>query len=215
MEQTERLKQMKAALVDFLLRAHQIPHLEKIVLFGSLLESDVNKKSDIDLLLIFDTEGSPETGIELETATKTGIEVLKSYSIENSFSFVVVNIQRPSKTDKDFLIEIAGKGTIVWEKGGFDFLKKHREVKAQTLFTYSTRDLDPKQRVTLYRKLYGYKATTKQKGKEYRVESSGIVGRYGQKIGANAFLVDSKNAEKVEEVLKEYDLVFTKRQLLE
>lgn len=215
MEQFERLKQMKAALVDFLVRAHEIPHLEKIVLFGSLLTEDVNKKSDIDLLLIFNTKGNPETGIELKTATKIGLEVLKKYSIENNFGFVVVNAQEPSKTDKDFLVKTANKGIVVWERGGYDFFKGHREIKPQILFTYSTQNLNPKQRVSLYRKLYGYKTTTKQKGKEYQVESPGIVGEYGQKIGANVFLIDSKNAQQVEKVLKEYDLSFKKRQVFE
>ena len=215
MEQSERLKQMKAALVDFLLRAHEVPHLEKIILFGSLLEGDVNKKSDIDLLLIFDTENNPETGVELKTATKIGLEVLKNYQIENNFGFVVVNTQTPSKTDKDFLVKTAGEGVIVWEKGGFNFLERHREMRSQILFTYSTQNLNSKQRVTLYRKLYGYKVTTKQKGKEYQVESSGIVGKYGQKIGANAFLINPKNAQQAEEVFKEYDLPFEKRFLLE
>lgn len=213
MERLERLKQMKAALVDFLVRAHEVPHLERIILFGSLLEGDVNKKSDVDLLLIFNTKTNPETGIELETATKIGLEVLKNYSIENNFSFVVVNTRNPSKTDKGFLFEIANKGTIVWEKGGFDSLKKHRELEPQILFTYSTQNLNPKQRVTLYRKLYGYKVTTKQKGKEYRVESPGIVGRYGRKVGTNAFLINPKNAQQVEKVFKKYDLSFKKHQL--
>lgn len=212
MVQSERLRQMKAALVDFLIRAYKIPHLQKIILFGSLLEGDVNKKSDIDLLLIFDTANNPETGIELETATKIGLEVLKNYQIENNFSFVVVNIQKPSKTDKDFLTETAIKGVIIWEKKGFEFLKKHQEIEAQVLFTYTTQDLNPKQRVTLYRKLYGYKVTTKQRGKEYRVESSGIVGRYGQRVGTNAFLIDPKNAQEVEKVFKKYNLSFKRHQ---
>jgi len=212
MEQYERLKQMKAALVDFILRAYEIPRLERIILFGSLLEGDVNKKSDIDLLLIFDTKSNPETGIELKTATKIGIEALKNYSIENNFSFVVVNTQKPPKTDKDFLIEIASQGITIWEKGDFDFLKKHQELTAQILFTYSTRDLNPKQRVSLYRKLYGYKVTTKQKGKKYHVESPGIIGKYGRKIGTNAFLINPRNAQQVEKVFKKYNLSFKKHQ---
>lgn len=195
MEQAERLKQMKAALVDFLLRAHEIPHLEKIVFFGSLLEGDVNKKSDIDLLLAFDTEGNPETGIELKTTTKIGLEVLKNYSIENNFSFVIVNAKRPSNTDKDFLGEIARKGVVVWEKGGFDFLKKHREIKSQILFSYSTQNLSPAKKRKLLRKI------------------SRIIKLYGKKLGKGVILVETKQSKETERVFEELKAFYKKQEI--
>lgn len=195
MEQVERLKQMKAALVDFLVRAHEVPHLEKIVLFGSLLEGDVNKKSDIDLLLIFDTKSNPETGTELKMATKIGLEVLKNYQIENNFSFVVVNVQRPSKTDKDFLVEVASKGTVVWEKEGFDFLKGHRGIKPQIIFTYSTKGLSSANKRKLLRKI------------------AKIVKVYGKRLGGGVILVENRHGEKVEKIFQECQANFKKQEI--
>lgn len=196
MEQFERLKQMKAALLDFLTRAHEVPHLEKIILFGSLLEGDVNKKSDIDLLLIFDTRNNPETGVELKIATKIGLEVLKNYSIENNFSFVVVNTQQPSKTDKDFLTEIAGKGVVVWEKRGFDLLKKHKEMGAQTIFTYSTKNLSPANKRKLLRKI------------------AKVVESYGEKLGGGVILIEKKKAKETEKIFKNCQAAYEKRDIL-
>lgn len=195
MEQSERLKQMKAALVDFLIRAHEVPHLEKIILFGSLLEEDVNKKSDIDLLLIFDTNNNPETGLELKTATKIGLEVLKNYSTENNFSFVVANVQEPSKTDKDFLVEIAHKGVVIWQKGGFDFLKKHQEIGAQVLLTYSTQNLSSANKRRLLRKI----AKTAK--------------LHGEKLGKGVILVGKKWAGETEKILKECQTTYKKREI--
>jgi len=186
---------MKAALVDFLLRAQEIPHLERIVLFGSLLEGDVNKKSDIDLLLIFNTSGNPETGIELKKATKIGIEVLKNYSIENSFSFVIANTQEPSKTDKDFLRETAGKGIIVWGKGGFNFLKKHREASLQTLFAYSTQNLSPANKRKLLRKV------------------AKITKLYGEKLGRGVVLVGKNQEKALEKTFKECKATYKKQEI--
>lgn len=196
MEQLERLKQIKAALMDFLLRAHEIPHLERVILFGSVLGGDVNKKSDIDLLLIFDTANNPETGIELKKATKIGIEVLKNYTIENNFSFVVINTQQPSKTDKDFLVDIANKGVVVWQKGGFDFLKKHREMGAQVIFTYSTQTLPPTNKRRLLRKV------------------AKVVGIHGEKLGKGAILVEKKREKETEKIFKDCQATYQKRNIL-
>lgn len=195
MEQLERLKQIKAALIDFLLRAHEIPHLEKVILFGSVLEGDVNKKSDIDLLLVFDTANNPETGIELKQATKIGIEVLKNYPIENNFSFVVVNAQQPSKTDKDFLVEIANEGVIIWQKGGFNFLKKHREMGSQVIFTYSTQNLSSANKRKLLRKI------------------AKTVKLHGEKLGKGVVLVEKKWAEEAEEIFKKCQTTYEKRKI--
>lgn len=186
---------MKAVLVDFLLRAQEIPHLERIVLFGSLLEGDVNKKSDIDLLLIFNTSGNPETGIELKTATKIGIEVLKNYSIENNFSFVVINTQRPSKTDKDFLRETASKGIIIWEKGKFDFLKSHQEIRPRTIFTYTTSNLSSANKRKLLRKI------------------AKTVKLYGEKLGKGVILVERKLEKEIERTFKECQASFKKQEI--
>lgn len=195
MEQFERLKQMKAALVDFLLRAYEIPHLERVVLFGSVLEGDINKKSDIDLLLIFDTANNPETGVELKTATKIGIDVLRNYSIENNFSFVVVNARKPSKTDKDFLVDVANKGVVVWQKKGFDFLKKHQEMEAQVLFTYSTQNLSSANKRRLLRKI----AKTAK--------------LHGEKLGKGVILVGKKWTGETEKIFKECQTTYKKREI--
>jgi predicted nucleotidyltransferase len=195
MEQSERLEQIKAALVDFLLRAHEIPHLEKVVLFGSVIEGDVNKKSDIDLLLIFDTTNNPETGIELETAIKVGLRVLQTYTIENNFSFVVVNTQNPSDTDKDFLTNIASKGVIVWGKRGFDLLKKHREISAKTLFIYSTQNLSPANKRKLLRKV------------------AQTVKLHGEKLGGGVVLIENKWEKETEEIFQECQAAYEKQEV--
>lgn len=195
MVRLERLRQMKAALVDFLLRAHEVPHLEKILLFGSLLEGDVNKKSDIDLLLIFNSQENPETGVELREATRLGIEVLKNYSIENNFSFVACNLKEPSKIDKDFLTETAVKGIIIWEKGGYNFLKKHQEIEAKTLFTYSTKGLPPAKKRKLLRRV-------------------SLLGQlFGKRLGKGVILLDKKQASKAEEIFREVKAFYQKQEV--
>jgi hypothetical protein len=83
------------------------------------------------------------------------------------------------------------------------------------LLVYTTSNIDAKQRVTLHRKLYGYQTTTRQKGKEYKIKSTGVVGKYGQKVGSNAILIDFKNAPKVEAIFKKFEISFKKYSLWE
>lgn len=215
MEQQERLTKMKAAVIDFTAAAHQIPHLVSIVLFGSILERDVNKKSDIDLLLIFDTPENPETGEELKTAITIGGKITQKNQLENSFGFITVNLQKEEGTDPEFLEKVGREGVTIWTKGIKLLPTTISSLRPKVLLVYTTSNLNAKQRVTLHRKLYGYKTTTRQKGKEYKVESVGVVGKYGQKIGSNAVLIDFKNAPKVEAILKEFNLALKRYSLWE
>ena len=128
-------------------------------------------------------------------ATRLGLKILKNYSIENNFSFVVANTQKPSKTDKDFLMEVANKGVIVWEKGGYNFLKEHQEIKPQALFTYSTQNLSAANKRKLLRKIVK------------------MIKWYEEKFGKGVIMVEKKQEEATENIFKECQVSYKKQEI--
>lgn len=206
MDQQERLTKMKAAIIDFVAKAYQVPYLERVVLFGSVLEGDVNKKSDIDLLLVFDCLHNPEIGGESKKAISIGGEITYKYRLENNFSFVVMNKKTIKDTDKEFLKKVEQEGLMVWSKGGF--FKEYPALQGYKLIKYSTKDLKQNTKKTLERWLYGYKMQTKQKGRMYRVEKEGFVTKYGRKIAPGTILVPIKNSDDICKLFDRYKVKY-------
>ena len=60
------LENLKRAIIDFINEADKIPNLKYVVLFGSILKGEISKKSDIELLMLFDAEYNPEVGKEMD-----------------------------------------------------------------------------------------------------------------------------------------------------
>ena len=206
MDQQERLTKMKAAIIDFVSKAHEIPYLESVILFGSILEGDVNKKSDIDLLLVFDCSHNPEIGEESKRAIKISGDITYRYRIENNFSFVVINKKNIGNTDEGFLKKVEQEGLVIWNKGGF--FKKHPGLRGHKLIRYSTKNLDQNTKKTIERRLYGYEVLTKQKGKVYKVKKQGLINQYGRKIAPGTILVPVKISTNICKLLDKHNVKY-------
>lgn len=202
MDQQERLTKMKAAIIDFVAKAYEIPYLKGVVLFGSVLEGDVNKKSDIDLLLVFDCPHNPETGKESKKAISIGGDITYKYNIENNFSFVVVNKKDIGDTDEEFLQKVTKEGIVIWQKGGFLDIKRHPGMQTMILLQYTTKGLSQTQERNFLRKLYGYQ------------DKPGLADQYARKIGKGVLLIESKLWPKFAKLLDEASVNYKKEEIV-
>lgn len=82
------------------------------VLFGSAAMREMHKKSDVDILLLFDAIDDPELGEEGKIVHKIAGEIEKEYDMDNPFSFVFKN--KNEKLDYDFLWEVAKNGIVLY-----------------------------------------------------------------------------------------------------
>ncbi|MCU0290309.1 MAG: nucleotidyltransferase domain-containing protein, partial [Acidobacteria bacterium] len=81
----------KVPLIDFIEKARSIPNLIGVILFGSAVTGDVSKKSDIDLLLVTQSDHNPELGEESVAAHRITSEISKKYDLEHPFSLTFFN----------------------------------------------------------------------------------------------------------------------------
>lgn len=192
MEQKERVKRMKAALVDFLFQGHQIPHLVSVVVFGSLLEGDVSKKSDIDVLLVFDTDYNPETSKESDIVSKLAGKITDAYDLENPIRALLISRRNFSDVDAEFLKKVAKEGVVVWRRGMGIEPFEHPEFEPFFLFSYSTKGMALNTKRTFLRKVKRF------------------IKKHGRKVGGGAVLVEAKHASEFEEICQKAETKWTK-----
>jgi len=189
-----------AAVLAFVQAIRSLPALEAVILFGSAATGEVHKKSDIDLLLLFNADHNPELGDEAKQVHARAGEIERAYELENPFSFVFAN--RGEDVDTDFLWEVARDGLLLYGKPE-RLLSRDEHLTPMLIISYDLRELPRKDRVYVERKLYGYHARPIYKEKEYAIEREGLVTRYGRRLGRGAFMIDARNSERALRLLDE------------
>jgi predicted nucleotidyltransferase len=176
-------------------KLRKIPTLESVVLFGSAARGEMHKKSDVDILLIFNADHDPEIGDEGSLVHKIAGEVEKKYHMDNPFSFVFMN-NKMDELDSEFLWEVAKDGVVLYALPG-SILGKEEYLQPSAFISYTFSNLPAKDKMFVKRKLYGYKVKSVHDGKEYVNKGKGIVQEYGKKMGRATFLIDASQVDEV------------------
>ena len=193
-------QQISQAIMDFALRCHEVPNLRTAVLFGSAAVGSLSKKSDIDVLLLFDTVSNPETGAEAEVVHGIAGEVSSKWSLSHPFSFVMYS--RGETVEPSLLREVLRDGIVLFARTQ-DVLGAPRDrLRPHVLFSYTLRGMRPRDKMGLQRGLYGYTVVRRVGSKSYRSSSPGLVGLEGRRVGPTAFLVPNHKVEAARELLK-------------
>ncbi len=202
-------EQFALPLLDFMNRLSEVPHLRAAILFGSVAKGEIHKKSDIDVLLLFEMKGNPETRREGKTVHRIASEVSKRHQLRHSFSFVMYNVNEIESGQIDFLKEVIREGVGLWIRADVGMLTEpHSSLKPKTMLRYSLKGLSQKDKMAVHRALYGYRVVKKVRGKEYVNESPGLIEEMGEKMGPGLILVDFDRAKAVERILDKYGAEF-------
>lgn len=186
-------ERFKKPIIDFIERADKIPNLVGVVLFGSAVTGDVSKKSDIDLLLVFDCDHNPEVGKESKIVFKISSEIATKEKMEQSFSFVFYNQRNPKEIEPDFLWNVAKEGKLIWGKCSQIFGREpHPSLEPLTLIKYSLKGLSEKNRRAFLRSLYG----TKKGGK--------FISKKEERLGPATLLIKAAKLDELKEIFARY-----------
>ena len=149
--------EIKLEIIDFIDNAERIPDLECAILFGSAIKNELHKKSDIDLLLIFNAKGNPEIGEHSLIVHQIAAEIEQKRESDYSFSFVIMN-KNDEKVDSDFLWNVAKEGIIIW---GFPeyklFTIQRKDMTPRALFHYNLSGLVAREKKAVRRAFFGYR----------------------------------------------------------
>jgi len=193
--------------MEFALGCKEIPNLRTAVLFGSAAVGTLSKKSDIDVLLQFDTDSNPEVGAEAEAIHRMAGKISSKWSLPYPFSFVMYSTDET--IDPSLLREVLRDGIVLFSRAQ-DVLNAPKErLSPYVLVSYTLKGMEPKDKMGLQRGLYGYTVVRNVKGKRYTNSSSGLVGSAGRRIGPTAFLIRNDRAEAMRERMRERKCKYT------
>lgn len=190
-------EEFKGVIIDFVARAEEIPNLVGIILFGSAVTGEVSRKSDIDLLLVFDCEHNPEVGEESRVAHRIASDILSKYDLPYSFSFVMINQRRMEGTEPDFLWNMARTGILIWGRPR-DLLVKEPlpSLEPLLLISYSLKGLREKDRRGLLRALYSYK----------KRRAGSLIDKKEEKLAPGVILIRGEKLEEVKNIFAKFGL---------
>ncbi|MCD6108357.1 MAG: nucleotidyltransferase domain-containing protein [Thermoplasmata archaeon] len=193
-------EKLRQPIIDFVDRAGEIPNLIGVVLFGSAVTGNISKKSDIDLLLVFDTDHNPEVGEEAKIAREIASNISIKHDLPYPFSFIFVNIRNMKEIEPDFLWNVCKEGILIWGKPADVLMKvSHPSLEPFALVRYSIKDLDEKERRKLLRMLY----TSKKM----------LIDKQNERLGPGIILVRSSKFDKVKEALDRFNVKYSVKKI--
>lgn len=189
-------EEFKAPLMDFLERANRIPNLVGVILFGSAVNGDISKKSDIDLLLITQSDSNPELGEESVTAHSITSEISKKHELKHSFSLTFFNLNNNKDIEPDFLWAVFKEGIMLWGNPNTLFAKKIIGIlEPKLLCTYSLKKLEEKDKRAVIRKLYESKFRLIDKE---------------EKVASGVVLIDAKKENQIKAIFEKHGVTIYK-----
>lgn len=187
-------------LMDFVFQADKIPNLSGMILFGSAVTGRMTKKSDIDIVLVFEADHDPETGKEAEIAHRVASTISVKHDLIYPFSFVFINKKSMEEVDADFLWTVTKEGMIIWGKPQELLMKTlHPALKPMMLIQYSTKNLSEKNKRKLLRWLYD----SKQK----------LIDKDRERIGPGVLLVDTGKVNKLKRIFDMLSLKYSVKKI--
>jgi predicted nucleotidyltransferase len=193
-------ERFKPPIIDFIDRAKEIPNLVGIVLFGSAVTGDISKKSDIDLLLIFDSDHNPEIGMESEIAHRIASDISLKRDLTHPFSFVFVNQRNMKEIELDFLWNVVRDGILIWGRAEDVIMKRdHPSLEPMVIIRYSMKELSEKDKRRLLRYLYSSKRS--------------MVDKKTERLGPGTLLLKAEKFDGVKDVLDSFGIRYSVRKI--
>ena len=179
-----------------------VEDVANIFVFGSVAKGTADNRSDIDLLVIFDTESEDIDRLEAKNRiSELALSLEREY--ERALQIIFSN-KRLSGLERYFIEKVFNEGILLYSKSP-RILIQGLEMESYSLFLYQVNNLDIKERLKVKRVLFGYKTSEKVKGRVYRTEKEGLVAEVGGcRLNSGTIVIPKKNTKRIEEALKEF-----------
>ena len=183
-----------------------VEDVANIFVFGSVAKGTADNRSDIDLLVIFDTESEDIDRLEAKNRiSELALSLEREY--ETALQIIFSN-KRLSGLERYFIEKVFNEGILLYSKSP-RILIQGLEMESYSLFLYQVNNLDIKERLKVKRVLFGYKTSKKVKGRVYRTEKEGLVAEVGGcRLNSGTIVIPKKNTKRIEEAFKEFKVKY-------
>ena len=164
--------------------------IDQAILYGSVVNNEFDEESDIDIFIDSDKKNEKKIINLLELFEKT--DIFEKYTLagtKNKISLKVGKIDEWGGLKRSFI----SNGIILYGK----YKERPNELKAYIIFSIDYKKLKRKDKIKLWRKLYGYKQKVGKKLYEIR-------GLVKFKLGGGCIIIEPENKRKIIDLLKIY-----------
>lgn len=188
-------------------RAHQIPRLDAIILFGSSVDGTFDKSSDIDLLFLVDTAKNPEI-THGDIVSRLVARAAQDAKTDRNVTPLLLRTR--ARMDDTLRKSVAGRGLVVWSRAATWLPRAEKDLGPHVLVTYSTGGLASARRVKVQHLLFGQRGAKRVGPKTYRWDSSGLV-EPDRRIAPGTLLLSAHEAPRVVAALQRLGAKVTQR----
>ena len=189
------------ALLDLTFRAAALPGLVAIIVYGSYARSEAGKRSDLDLLMLFEDTSRLRDQEEAVLSLVSRIET--EAHLPFHLSPLLASLDRLGEVGDDLLHAIAREGVVLYGlASALDrFIPQH--LAPAVIITFSLKEASAAERMRLNRRLHGYTAWRQQDGRRARAVYPGLITPPAQSLGKGVLLVPGERRAVVIEALQD------------
>lgn len=203
--------EFRDVVFEFAKRASELDERDSvlsIILFGSVGRGEADKRSDVDILVVFDTEKKDLRGLkERRDIGRLSLDLEKKFDRNIQLVFSNKNFDG---LDRQFVENVFKEGVILFGKNPQVDIERLK-LEPYSLIHYSLKELSSPEKMKIKRIFYGHETRKEYKGKVYKSGIKGLIEELGGKrTGIASFLVPAKKSEDVIRVLRKFRIKFEK-----
>jgi len=194
-------EQFQDVVFDFVKQVSSIPKIYSIFLFGSIARGEADSRSDIDFLVVLDTQQDPNLLSERSKVSNIALDLEKKFDKNIQLVFSNINFD---KLDGQFIEDVLRGGIILFGRAPI-IIDKKLGFSSYVLIHYELTDLSRSDKMKVKRALYGYKTKRRHKGKVYTSQMEGLVKELnGKRTGIASILIPYRKSQPVLETLEKF-----------
>ena len=181
-----------------------------LVLFGSVSRDEEDKRSDLDFLVVIDTEGPADDHPDHDRISQAAFDVEKRHDC----AIQIVFANRSFAGLDDYFVQHAlAEGTILYSRAPRIELEG-MDLEPHVIIHYSLQQLNQSQKMTFRNRLYGYRSKREYKDKVYRHQTPGLLKETGgDKLGLATIMVPRRNLKRITDFLDKSNATYRTREV--
>ena len=200
-------KEFEDMVFEFAKRVSRIKAVQSVILFGSVARGEADKRSDVDVLVVFGSVRASNKIKEKSEVSKIALDVGKEF--DRGLQLVLTN-KNFEKLDRSFVEGVLKEGVTIY--GRIPRVDSNKlKLEPYSLIYFSLGKLARTDKMKLRRILYGHETEKKYKGKVYKSRLVGLVEQVeGRRTGIASVLIPVKKAKTVTDALKRFGAEYSR-----
>lgn len=173
-----------------------------VLLFGSVAKGKADIESDIDLLVVLETDKPLNELSEKERILEIAFQLEKKYSRDIQ---VIVTNRQYDGLDSYFVAKVLGEGHLLYARSA-QVVLNNMSLEAYTFVGFDLNGLPKEKRMKLRYKLYGART---YRGKRYVQQREGLLAQLGgRRLGNCALLVPKQHLSSIEQLFDAFGVIY-------